>query len=312
MDEGLGCIVLIICLILLFFALKYWYVTVPLMAIITALYFSNKAKKKREAEFAIWQAEQDRLRAAEEARLQRYRTEEEARLQRYRTEQEGYLKEMVSLSKQSIDLFESMPQYLNNAERNLDQAEKDFNEGAFAPFWDSIETSANMLGRFNEGVRRINEHSSRYTELLGLFAGTHPRFPVALRSVSKLQVGTGTAQRMAVIVRNAQRNFQFATIYEQRKTNQILVSGFTNLAQALVQMTSRITSSIEELSNSVGFMTSTIEESARISHSRQEAILEATIQSREEFSEQATEQAQREERALEMLDNIQRGRRPSF
>ena len=57
-------------------------------------------------------------------------------------------------------------------------------------------------------------------------------------------VATATAERMQAIVRKAQRNFQFATIYEQRKTNQILVAGFTTLAQALNQMTGQITASI--------------------------------------------------------------------
>jgi uncharacterized protein YfcZ (UPF0381/DUF406 family) len=163
---------------------------------------------------------------------------------------------------------------------------------------------------FNEGVRCINKNTSRYTELIGVYAGTPSRFPIALKSVSRMDVGTGTANRMAAIVRNAQRNFQFATIYEQRKTNQILVSGFINLAQALGQMTSRITSSIEELSSSMDLMTSTIDESARATHYRQDAIIEATIQSREESSKQASEQANREEKALVMLDNIQRGRKP--
>jgi hypothetical protein len=192
----------------------------------------------------------------------------------------------------------------------LDEAESNFKEGAFAPFWDSIEASANSLGHFNEGVRCINKNTSRYTELIGVYAGTPSRFPIALKSVSRMDVGTGTANRMAAIVRNAQRNFQFATIYEQRKTNQILVSGFINLAQALGQMTSRITSSIEELSSSMDLMTSTIDESARATHYRQDAIIEATIQSREESSKQASEQANREEKALVMLDNIQRGRKP--
>lgn len=65
-----------------------------------------------------------------------------------------------------------------------------------------------------------------------------------------------TAERMKAIVRKAQRSFQFATIYEQRKTNQILIAGFTNLAEALDQMAYRITDSIDNLTNSVDVMTS--------------------------------------------------------
>ena len=273
---------IVVALIALFYALHYWYITFPLAAIVTAIYLANEARKRQEAEEAARLAEQQGLRA-----------EEVARLQRFTGEQNRYREEMTFLGKESLDSFESLPRYLSTAERHMDQAERDFGEGVFAPFWDSIEASANMLGRFNEGVRTIKKNSARYTELVGLYASVPPRFPVALKSISKLVVGTTSASRMAAIVRNAQRNFQFATIYEQRKTNQILVSGFTNLAQALAQMTSRITSSIEDLSGSIGMMASTIDESTRAIHSRQGAILEATVRSSQEASEQASEQARR-------------------
>jgi hypothetical protein len=62
---------------------------------------------------------------------------------------------------------------------------------------------------------------------------------------------------MKSIVRKTQSNFQFATIYEQRKTNQILVAGFTNLAQALEYMTQRISGSIGDLANSVDAVSTT-------------------------------------------------------
>jgi len=283
MDEIFGVIFLIVCVIALVYAIQFWYITIPVVVIIIALYYANEARKKRNEEEALWRAEQQR-----------------------------YLNEMISLCKQSLDLFVSMPLYLSSAERDLDRAERNFTDGAFAPFWDSIETSAKSLGHFNEGICNIKRNSSRYTELIRLFAGNPPSFPISLQSITKLNVGTGTARRMEAIVRDAQRNFQFAMIYEQRKTNQILVAGFTNLAQALGEMTSQIESSVRLLSYSFDRMTSTIDESARAIHSRQGEILEATTQSREESSTQASAQANREEKALAMLDNIQRGRRPSF
>ena len=235
---------------------------------------------------------------------------------------------MLDLAEKSITIFERMPRHIESAEYYLDRAERDFKEGAFAPFWDSIEASANSLGDFNECVYKVKMNASRYTELIKLSTNSPPRFPIAINSVSKLDIGTGTTKHMASIVRTAQCNFQFVTIYEQRKTNQILVAGFTNLGQALAGMTSLITSSIYSLSNSVREMASTLEESTRAANSRQEtiieaivqsqeessrainfhqeAILEATNRSQEEFSAIASEQAKREEKALEMLDNIQR------
>lgn len=117
---------------------------------------------------------------------------------------------------------------------------------------------------------------------------------------------------MKAIVQTAQRNFQFATIYEQRKTNQILVAGFTNLAQALDRMTWQITASIDDLAGSVDVMTSTLNESTRAIHSRLGDVAEMTSQHHDELMKEASEGAARERKALEMLDNIQRGRRPSL
>lgn len=242
----------------------------------------------------IWE-EEDRRRAAE--------AEEAARLQRHREEQQRYRKQMIVLGEQSIGLFESLPKYLSSAEKWLEQAEVDFADGAFAPFWDSIENAAKMLGRFDEGVRHIKDNSSSYAELVRKYEGTPPQFPLRVSSVEKLGVGIATAKHMQAIVRKAQRNFQFAMIYEQRKTNQILVAGFKNLAQALEQMTRQITASIDDLAGSVDVLTSTLNESMQAIHSRLGDIAEMTSQYHDE-------QAAREEKVLEMLDNIQRGRRP--
>ena len=221
----------------------------------------------------------------------RRKTEEEDR-QRHRDEQQEYRKQMIALGEQSIVLFESMPKHLGSAENYLDQAEVDFADGAFAPFWDCIENAAKTLGRFAEGVHHINDSSSRYSELIKKHEDTPPKFPLERQSVTRLGVGTTTAERMQAVVRKAQRNFQFAMIYEQRKTNQILVAGFTNLAQALKDMTWQLMVSINDLASSIDGMTSTLEETAN------------------RHLEEVSEAAMRERKALEMLDNIQRGRRP--
>ncbi len=274
--------------------IQFWYIWLALGAIWLVIHLIVKAHK-----------EEKRRRAAEAER----KAEEAARLQRHREDQQGYRKQMIVLGEQSIGFFESMPKHLSFAEEHLDQAEVDFGDGAFAPFWDSIEKAANTLGRFDEGVRHINDNSSHYIELIKKYEDTPPEFPLARQSIAKLGVGTGTAQRMKAIVRNAQRNFQFATIYEQRKTNQILVAGFTNLAQALDQMAWHITASIDDLTSSVDVMTSTLNESMRAIHSRMGDIAETTIQHHEELMKGTSEGAARERKALEMLDNIQRGRR---
>jgi len=139
-----------------------------------------------------------------------------------------------------------------------------------------------------------------------------PQFPLKSKSVEKLTIGTSTAERMKAIVRTAQRNFQFATIYEQRKTNQILVAGFTNLAQALDRMTWQITDSIDSLTDSVGSMASTLNESMNAINSRLGDMAESNAQYHGEVMEAISKHEVREKEALKMLDNIQRHRKPAI
>ena len=236
----------------------------------------------------------------------------------YQREQQGYHKQMIVLGEESISFFEGLPKYLENAEKFLDLAEYNFSEGAFAPFWDSIERTAKTLGHFDEGVQHIIKNSHRYAELIVEYEDTPPQFPLSGKSIEKLNVSTGTIDRMNAIVRIAQRNYHFASIYEQRKTNQILVAGFANLADALDQMTWKITESIDDLAGSVDVMTSTLNESLSAIHSRvgnvvdiTEKAIQQTRQHHDELMEKTSEGAAREEKVLKMLDNIQRGRRPS-
>jgi methyl-accepting chemotaxis protein len=226
---------------------------------------------------------------------------------------------MIVLGDESITLFERLPNCLESAEKYLDQAEVNFSDSAFVPFWDSIEEAVKMLGYFNEGVQHIGKNSSHYTELIGKYEDTPPQFPLARQSVEKLDVGTATANRMKAIVGTAQRNFQFAMIYEQHKTNQILVAGFTNLANALDQMTWKITNSIDDLAGSVDVMTSTLNESLHAIHSRvgdiadiAEKTSQKTSQHHDELMEEISKGSARERKVLKMLDNIQRGRRSSL
>ncbi|MBI4120122.1 MAG: hypothetical protein HY454_01520 [Parcubacteria group bacterium] len=271
---------------------------------LTALLIYRGRNEKAEAEEAEWTA----WKAWKAAEAER----EDRLLQCHRQEQHGYHEQMVVLGEKSIGLFEEMSKHLTSAEYRLDRAEADFTDGAFAPFWDSVEGAARSLAHFNEGVQCIKNNSRNYTELTRKYEDVPPQFPLACQSIEKLSTGTETAKRMQVIVRKAQCNFQFAMIYEQRKTNQILVAGFTNLADALVMMSWRITSSIGDLASSVDGMVSTLNESMQTIHSRMGDIAKTASQRHNEVMEKESERATRERKALEMLDNIQCRRKPAL
>jgi hypothetical protein len=302
----MGWIYLIIVIAVIVYAIQNWQITLTIIVIGAVIYAISKVMKNN--------AEHRRRREAEEARR---RAEEELRLRQYREQQESSLRQLIALCDNSLSLFEAGPNYLVEAERQLDRAGVDFAESAFAPFWDAIETAAVNLGRFNQGVQNINSNLAQYSQVAKQYAGTPPTFPLAPGSVKKLGVGNSTADRMKTVVRTAQRNFQFATIYEQRKTNQILVAGFRSLADALNEMSYRIASSIGDLANSVGglatsvdAMHATVDSSSRAIHSQIGRVIDVHAEHHDEILQDSGRRAKREEKVIEMLDNIQRGRKP--
>lgn len=266
------------------------FVIVIIIGIVTgifALTVTNRQEKVRE------EAEKKKVEELERIKI------EEARKQKLLENRNA----ISNLCQTALILVRVSPSYLRDAEQILDQAEIDFKENALAPFWDSIEKATTMLGSFNLNIKVMEKELSEYTKLIGVYDGEPPVFPLSVKYVEKLKIGTGTAERMQSIVRSAQRNFQFAMIYEQRKTNQILVAGFTSLAQALEQMAQSINTAINDLSTSMDRMSSSLTNSMRRIESRIDDISETT-------SAYLNGQEEHEKQAIEMLDNIQRGRKP--
>jgi uncharacterized membrane-anchored protein YhcB (DUF1043 family) len=308
-------VILVIVLGIIIQAVRYWEITLIFVVIglIIGLFIWAEARNNRR------EKEESAQKAAEAARLRKQKEKEKERLQRRKEDQARLLEKLLVLGDKSITLFEKMPEHLKAAEHYLNQAEFEFSEGAFAPFWDAIEKTAKTLGRFDEGVRKIKNNSSEYTDLIPKYEGVPPQFPLVRKSIEKLSVGTSTAQRMKKIVRTAQRDFQFATIYEQRKTNQILIAGFTNLAQALEVMTWQITESIDTLAVSVDNLAGSMSDMALTIDQSMNAILSEmgdfaknSTKHNAEIVKLESDRAVREKKALEMLDNLQRHRKPTI
>jgi len=175
--------------------------------------------------------------------------------------QRDYAESLVRNCKESVDDFELLPGHLLAAEEFLDQAEARFHEEAFAAFWDSIEQAVKELGGFDTRVRSIDRRLTTYDSLVKQYEGQPPQFPIDRDCVSSLAVSARTAERLRSIVYKAQCNSQFAEIYEQRKTNRILVAAFATFADALALMSSELQSSIGQLASSVAQMRSQFNDS---------------------------------------------------
>jgi hypothetical protein len=112
---------------------------------------------------------------------------------------------------------------------------------------------------------------------------------------------------MRGIVRRAQKDFQFASIYEQRKTNQLLVGGFASLAQAINQLGDRLQSSLESLATSISISVSDLVSAQEAAAS---ALASELQLSREQALEDSDARREHERQERGMLDNLQRRRRP--
>jgi hypothetical protein len=270
-------VVLIIVIVVIGAAIQYWQVTLSIAAfaaIIWMLVKWNEIQKNREAERKAHEASQTQL-----------------------GERIG------NVCSQTLSTFEAMPQQLLAAEDHLDKAETDFAEGVFAPFWDSIQKAAICLGGFDGGVQYISRSAQQHAELAKSLDTAPPTFPVRADSVRALTAASTTNDRMRGIVRRAQKDFHFATIYEQRRTNQILIAGFQNLAQAMEGLGDRIVSSIETLESQLSSQLSEVSSSL-------EGMRTTVDDLRSSIDARSSEHAERYDKALEILDNIQRRRRP--
>ena len=216
--------------------------------------------------------------------------------------------ELSDLIKYSNIIAIELPSLVQAAERSLDLAESEFAEGVFAPFWDAIESSAKHLAVLDSKVQKILENSRRHKELLHedpayqILEVPGPRRdkPPFRLDVNTLPDATFTAERMRKIVRRAQKHPDFAKIYEMRKTNQLLVTGFSTLGQAINELGGRLDASLDSLSSAVSI---SIEET-------QSELRSKLDETREVLEQESKARREHEAQELKMLDNIQRRRKP--
>jgi len=271
--------------------------------------------KSREEAATRKTEEQQRQRAAE-AQQQRERDQAASELER----QKNHLASLLATTQRD---YLSLPELVPSTDAHLDRAENEFADGAFGPFWDEIELAANKLAAYHEGICSTSQNASDYERQASKLSISIPKFSLP---ESALPDARPVAQRLSQIVRSAQRNFQFATIYEQRKTNQLLYAGFSTLGAAISSLGSALTSSLQELSNSVHSSLDDILQSTRDQTYMMESISEqqagrfqdyqnaqekrASAEA-ESLSTEAKARRKYEDEQTKMLDNIQRGRRPS-
>ncbi|GAA4353214.1 hypothetical protein [Microbacterium rhizosphaerae] len=161
--------------------------------------------------------------------------------------------EVDERSERAVELFESLPKWLDNSASWVADARKHFAAGAFSPFWSSIENAYAALGAYNGNVRAIENLATRYradvTELHRLESRVFPAaFPIDLDDVRATAAAEEAARQLGGVVYEAQRHPVFAQIWEQRRTTAAVSAGFANLEDAVNRMSLSLQSSVAGLS----------------------------------------------------------------
>ena len=251
---------------------------------------SNQAQQRK-----IKREREERVRRREEERKQEER-------EKHRQEQEQIYQRMIELRENSLSAFELLPKYLEGAANYLDRAEHDFSDNALSPFWESIENAYIQLGNFNEKMHNIRIELSNYESLAKKYESSIPPFALSRNSIKKLDKSYPIYKRANQLVRRAQKNPDFANIYEMRRTQKILIAGFSNLSEAINNMGREIEESINDLSESINLTYSRLDDlkdTVEVQTSEIKAIDETERQENEG-------RKKREKKALNMLDDIHR------
>lgn len=138
-------------------------------------------------------------------------------------------------SKDIIDKV--LPSLHKEVQNKINITSQKFNEGAFSPFWDAIEEAIISLMEYNEELLNLNDRYLTYSKLLESENHNfinHPMEKAILLDIESLN------KEILTLVSEAQKNFQFATIWEQRRTREVLIGGFNNLDDALLNINQTI------------------------------------------------------------------------
>lgn len=180
---------------------------------------------------------------------------ESARLAQLELNQ-SVLRDRIKDTHQKADmLMDKIPRRLTAASTNLNHAESLFKQRAFSPFWSAIENAVSALAEFSADLRQFEDlvslHSSTATSLRSTYNEEPAAFPVKISDLYIAGQAQAISGRVDTIVGKAHQDYQFASIYEQRRTSAIMVEGFSNLGQAISSMTSHLSGQLDGVVRSI-------------------------------------------------------------
>ncbi|MEI6222965.1 MAG: hypothetical protein WCP97_09470 [bacterium] len=277
-------------------------------------------KTKEEKERNIKEAEEN----------ERKKKEVEKRARQYDNKMTDIVRVMNNQVASIKELYEEILDSIVIADDALNTAGNEFFDRYYAPFWDQIEVATNQLASCNNYLHKINSHVDKYWSQMQDLDKEYSGQVISCVLPGTLPDLKGTATRLATTVRMAQRNFEFSTIYEQRKTNKLLYEGFSNLGDAIYSLGDRITDSLNDLSRNLDsslsdIISATHEHSRIISDNIQEQTrrIDEHADAQRRYESDSLRNQSEQQKTLEQqkrvldsqnrrINNIQRGRKPGL
>jgi hypothetical protein len=207
---------------------------------------------------------------------------------RVESEAKSFTYSLTRTYESSTNLATELTKHLNEASGWLKRALNEYNDNAFSPFWDSVENAANHLAAFNDKSNQLSRNAKEYYQMLSGRKHTFPVFPVNVRSIPD---PSSVVSELRRVVRMGQTNFQFANIWEHRRTREVLIAGFRTLGEAINNLGATIEYSVSNLQQSIS--------------SDMAKVVAEEIKTRETLDKRMLEQNR-------MLDNIQHRRKPGI
>jgi hypothetical protein len=169
-------------------------------------------------------------------------------IKRAENEAKSLTSRLISTYESSTESVAELREHLNQASRLLENAENEYRANAFAPFWDAVENAAQHLSAFNGKTNKLSQNASDYYSKLNGRKHTFPTFPVQIGTIPD---ASAVVKEFRRVVRMGQTNHDFADIWELRRIQTGLITGFRTLGEAVNNLGATLENSIYNLQETV-------------------------------------------------------------
>ena len=134
------------------------------------------------------------------------------------------------------------------AAQTLKAADFEFQEKAYSPFWETIERAAGELGECHTSCQWLSGSPPKYDAVL---RGREHNFPDCFHGIETLPDCRPLLEEFYRLVRLAQRDFQFANIWEHHKSRKVMIAGFASMGEAIRSLEATVERSIADLKKTI-------------------------------------------------------------